>query len=611
MTRLLPHRKVVRFVFPLLALCAVSCGHQTATHRRGTVSLVQEYAFARQVNFVKQRGDAFHPDLGTLRMKRVPSLVQDQPGSISFYLQLQNQPVLHLDLDFFSRTSSDLNAGIRVVADSPKALEREYPIRSGEELRLDLREFDHRVVEITLYARSRNLQRLGGQVFWLNPTIEQSMGRVADTSPDMTEFRVRHRGNNVLIFLFDATNASHLGCYGYSRSTSAAIDAVAAQGIVFEDAMTQAASTLASTGSLFTGVYPEAHGVLVKPHALSPHFKTLAEQFQEAQYQTALFSGNPNASPIFGYGQGFQYTWVPRPGRPVNADEFVPAVTTWLEKVKQRPFFAYLHFREPHWPYTPPAEFMMRFHPDPDLHLPDFQNYGVPEQPVLDKVLAAYDANLAFADAQMARIVQHLKKLNLWDHTMIIVLADHGEGFWEHGKQGHNYPLYQEIVRIPMIFRFPEESRLQGARSKQLAASIDVLPTLMDLFGFSKKGTPHHGRSLLSALVDPTSPAEERFVLSQSIYKRMYVVRSARFKFIYHEKEKEIENEFYSLATDPQERTNLIDRFPVLSSYHAVQMKKILDEARRIRKQTATVPEENAVVDEQTEQELRALGYVN
>ncbi len=423
----------------------------------------------------------------------------------------------------------------------------------------------------------------------------------------LRSFRNNHQNNNVVLFLFDATNPAHLGCYGYSKPTSPVIDSVAADGLIWENAIAQAVSTLPSTGSLLTGLYPEAHGMVIKRRVLPGSFKTMAEHFRESGFRTALFTANPNASPLSGYDQGFEKVWNLRQGRSVSADEFVEPFKDWITQVQSQRFFAYLHIREPHWPYNPPTEYVARFYDGPPFHLAELHPFQIPPADKQQQVLAAYDANLAFADAQLGKMLDYMRLLNLRNNTIIVILSDHGEAFWQHGKQGHNHFVNEETARIPLIIRFPDEPEWKGQREPAVVGSLDLLPTFADIFSFSRKGLAFHGQSLLPFLLGKAIPAG-RFRLTQTSSQSLYAIRSDQFKYILHKKDVRAKDEFFHLPSDPGEQKNMIQDYPISSAYYRIQLQKVLKELKPLRKSAS---EREAVIDKETEEELRALGYVN
>ncbi|HET6267424.1 MAG TPA: sulfatase [Acidobacteriota bacterium] len=595
-------RKPLLLVLPLLCLAC----HSHPNIKKQTINLWEDFRQAEQTCFEDScDSPAFKARQFLFQGKRRPVLVQQSAGSISFYVELKRQPSFSYSL-VLPKKGQRVKTGIVVETDFPTSLRHEYDAREANTL--DLTPFEGRIVRLTLLAGGPQSD-LESSMMWVNPIIEQEGEPMRATVDRSQTFRERHRKDNLLIFLFDAGSAPHFGCYGYPKNTTPVIDSLARDGVMWQNAMTQAVSTYISTGSLFTGLYPDAHQVL-KPHdALWDRFKTMAECFQEGGFQTALFTSNPNASPAKGYDQGFDSVWFPRPG-PISADQFVPVVTSWVRKHASQRFFGYVHFREPHAPYAPPHEFRARFDKHPDDPLPAYEMYTAPRtKEEIGRIVAAYDANLAFADSQLGRILEALRNIGVDHNTIIVVLADHGEGFWQHGIQGHGHDVHAETARIPLILRIPGETHLRGIRKSEFAGNIDLLPTFLDLFALSQKGTLLNGESLLPILLNNASRTRPLF--TQTAGQDAYALNTPLFRFLYYPKDDDRDNELYSWRDDPEEQHNLIERYPILASFYRVQLRK---EMMRIRTQRPEIPESqkrHAVIDTETEESLRALGYVN
>ena len=479
-------------------------------------------------------------------------------------------------------------------------LRKEYPVRIGELQKIDLSSFENRTVEISFSARQADAAELGGTLTWIDPVIDSVKHAGGRGQPDLRQFRERQKGRNVLLFVLDAAGAAHFSCYDYFRQTTPVIDSVAKDGILFENAVCPAPSTRPSTATLFSGLYPEVHGVLTFTKAFPQRLRTLPELFQAEGYATALFSGNPAGA--MGYEQGFERVAAgPRSHKALlanslisDADKLVPLVTSWLTEVQHQPFFGYVHFREPHAPYKPPGEFASLF-------------LGEKKVGNRNTMVALYDGNLSFVDNQLGRILDHLQRLGQLEHTILVVMADHGEAFWQHGDRGHMRQVYEEMIRIPLIFRFPGEPEWKGVRRTSVAGTIDILPTFIDLFSFSRKGVIQNGRSLLPLFAGQTS---ERLLLAVCEGDRpAYALRSTNFKYIQYQKRR-FPDEFYHLERDPQEKNNVMLQFPVLSGFYRVELQRKLDELRHLGSQMNQLPRPQLVLDEQTKEELRALGYV-
>ncbi len=299
---------------------------------------------------------------------------------------------------------------------------------------------------------------------------------------------------NVLVLMLDTLRADHLGAYGYQRATSPNIDHFAQENVRFSYTVTAAPWTPPSVASMFTGVYPATHGWMppnirkdVKEAAIKLDDKlvTLAEIFKANGYSTVAVSPNPWISEDFGYQQGFE-TFVFRERAP--AEKIVKIGEAQIDRLlkEDKPFFMYLHFLDPHDPYSAPDSYKSAF------------TDAVPGKQYPPRVLKNinhYDGEIKYMDAQIGRLFSYLKEQGLYDDLTIILVADHGEQFMEHGQHGHGHQLFNEEVHVPLIVKSP---KVLGARVVNITTStIDVFPTALDAAGIKvPQGIP--GVSLLN-----------------------------------------------------------------------------------------------------------------
>jgi len=296
---------------------------------------------------------------------------------------------------------------------------------------------------------------------------------------------------NLLLISVDTLRADHLGCYGYFRATSPVIDGLAAQGTLFELALTPMATTLPAHTSLLTGTQPAEHGVLANLRAGLGQFtrtrglRSFAEHARERGYRTAGFvSGAPLASAT-GIAAGFEVYSEPagieRGAAETNAEFFA-----WLSGRDRRPFFVFLHYFDPHAPYLPPAPHDAAFADGPELaaHMAERQmlRAASPDDPVRAATAAGingYDGEIRYVDAQLGEVFARLRAAGLAERTVTVLLSDHGEGFGEHGLAGHGF-VHREQIHVPWIVHVP------GAAPRRVrfpVSLIDVLPTLVGLLG--------------------------------------------------------------------------------------------------------------------------------
>ena len=287
------------------------------------------------------------------------------------------------------------------------------------------------------------------------------------------ELRKALDGANVVLIILDAARARQFGAYAYGRPTTPEIDRIAAEGVVFEKAFTPAVYTLGAMSSVWTSQYPDRHhGDVSFSSPLPKDRLTLADVLSGQGILTAGFVANPIAGGFNRFDRGFREFRELWQELGSNGSVFQQAVPGWLAKNKARRFFAYLHFREPHFPYDPDPPFDTRFGPEGpipkaarrDMAWVTDVNQGrrvlTPEE--REHLVRLYDGNLAFADQQVGALRRALEAEGLWEKSVVIVTADHGEELLEHAWIGHNVQLYEPSVRVPLIVRFPSGAGPQG-----------------------------------------------------------------------------------------------------------------------------------------------------
>jgi arylsulfatase A-like enzyme len=439
---------------------------------------------------------------------------------------------------------------------------------------------------------------------------------------------------NVLIVLIDALRADRLGAYGYHRDTSPNLDRLASEGARFDAAIAQASWTKPSIASMLTGLYVrqtsvssgawaeegQAGAVLVQ--TLAPRHLTLAEQLAAIGYETGAFGENHHLVPELGFSQGYlQYDWrqplhigplrqfVRRFESRFIADWINDRFFNWLDAHEDRKFFAYLHHIDVHWPYESPAPFsgMFRTAPAPEdfnrsKFMPDTVDRlraGGAEQlhpATLRAMSDAYDEGIRYVDDRLGKVFDELGRRGVYDDTLIIVTADHGEEFLEHGLLGHGESLYDEVIRVPLIVKFPCPGPHCASRvvSEQVEL-VDVYPTVLAAVGADAPANLV-GRDL-------AGPASE----SRTAYSELgytIALRTPQWKWIYDEQDDT--GELFNLAQDPGEASDLATSEPALRELLSA---RVLDFAATHQKDDA-VNAYAVEADERMLENLKALGYV-
>jgi arylsulfatase A-like enzyme len=287
----------------------------------------------------------------------------------------------------------------------------------------------------------------------------------------------------------------------------------------------------------------------------------------------------------------------------------------WLAANRDRRFFAYLHFREPHFPYDPEPPFDTKFGPDGPIPKavrrsePFFRDVNQGRRPFSEAerehLVRLFDGNLAFADQEVGALRRAMEAEGLWERTVVIVAADHGEELFERGWIGHNVHVYEPSVRVPLIVRFPKGSGPSGKRLSALADLLDVAPTIADILGARGKGgsdREFQGRSLLPVIEGaPGKPA----VLSRTVWDRpRYALRDERYKYVYYTQTGE--EWLYDLEADPGETRDAGPSEPLRAAYYRQALHAwTLQLARR-----GPSGAEQAELSREQCENLRSLGYV-
>jgi len=358
---------------------------------------------------------------------------------------------------------------------------------------------------------------------------------------------VLSRRPHVLLITLDTTRADRLGCYGYARALTPALDALAAKGVLFERAYTPAPLTLPSHASMMTGLYPPEHGLITNGRGrLDKNIPTLAEILRDAGYETGAFIGSFVLHSKFGLQRGFaaydddmtdtdptEYgLHRQRDGRRV-----VDSALAWLEQPRRGPFFCWVHLYDAHDPYRAHAdEFGDRFEDRP------------------------YDGEIAYVDRQIQRLVDHLQAKQLRERTLIVIVGDHGESLGEHDEEEHSLTLYNSVLHVPCLWA-GRGATAKGRRVPQPVSLVDLRPTLLETVELRDRGQIT-GRSLRAALVgEEISPGEcysgTDDPLLEHGWSPLRSLTTTGWKYI-----RSTEVELYDLTTDPQELNNLAGARP-------------------------------------------------
>lgn len=393
-------------------------------------------------------------------------------------------------------------------------------------------------------------------------------------------------GQNLLLITLDTTRADRIGCYGYKPAATPTLDALAARGVLFENAFAQAPLTHPSHSSILTGRYPREHGVRDNgANALGPTHPTLASMFKEQGYKTGAFVAAYVLHSRFGLNRGFdvysddlgEVNFDRQPLEwQVPGNVVTDRALKWLDSAKRGPFFCWVHYFDPHQPYAPPEPFRR------------------------DDVLP-YDGEIAFMDTQVKRLFDWLAAAGLLERTLVVVVGDHGEAFGEHGEHGHSNFVYDVNVHVPMLFAHPAVVQ-RGQRVAAVVETVDVFPTILELMGW-KAPADLMSRSLAAGLagrpLDSVSAYSESLLLFNSFgWAEQRSITTDRWKYI-----SSVKPELFDRKFDPGEIKNLIADVPRRA---AGLLKELRDRYDAMPPGEAVVPE----WDSAARAALEKLGYI-
>jgi arylsulfatase A-like enzyme len=364
---------------------------------------------------------------------------------------------------------------------------------------------------------------------------------VTAASPKAAPAKARPRPDVILVTI-DTMRADHVGCYGAQEIKTPTLDGLAADGVVFERAISQVPLTWPSHAVILTGTYPFQNGVQdFTGQPLSPQFRSVAQAFKQAGYTTGAVVSAFVLDRSWGLGRGFDFyddafaaeTFQKKDIGLVDrrAEESVAHALGWLKKNPQRPFFFWLHLYDPHSPYDPPEPYRTEYRD----HL--------------------YDGEIAYADHELGKLITWLKRNKLYDSALIVALGDHGESLGEHGEDEHGFFLYNATLDVPLIVKLPAGHGIQPRRRREPMETSAVAPSLLKLAGLKDPiQAQFQSPSLFAADAPTQEPAysETFYPFSSFGWSPLHALESGRFHYIDAPKP-----ELYDLESDPGETTNL------------------------------------------------------
>jgi arylsulfatase A-like enzyme/Flp pilus assembly protein TadD len=405
---------------------------------------------------------------------------------------------------------------------------------------------------------------------------------------------------NVIIISLDATREDILSCYGFKHKTTPNIDALAAEGVLFERAYAPLSLTLPSHCTMLTGTIPPYHGVHDNNgYKLSESNVTLAEILKDNGFTTGAIVGSIILDSKYGLDQGFDFydddfhnerspIFIPER----QAEETEHIATQWLEEHQKDNMFLFLHFYDPHRSYDAPEPYKKMYLSKP-----------YPEEGSIDYMQGMYAGEVAYTDNCIKGVTDKLKELGLYDSTLIIVTSDHGEMFHQHKEITHSYFIYEGNVRIPMVFKVPGISTPR--RIEKTVGLVDIVPTVCSLLNI-KETYKFQGEDITPYLQQDEPKDLKRHIYLESMTPTRYKANSLlgivndEYKYI-----QTTRSELYDMVDDYPESSNLIDVYPKITHLFKGRLENVLDDTITSKKN-----DNKMELDEETLKQLEALGYV-
>ena len=424
---------------------------------------------------------------------------------------------------------------------------------------------------------------------------------------------------NIILISIETTRADHLGCYGYKRNTSPTIDRLAQEGIRFENMFGARGLTWPALTSVMTSLYPVNHGVRENGHQVFPHITHLAEILKVNGYNCAAFLGNADSAVWKGFDTKVR----------ARRHYLTRSSTKWLHEHHRDRIFLWVHFFEPHKPYMPPPSYDKMF-TDPNYNgrvngssrqMASITARGINLRPAdLNHLIALYDGSIRYVDYQITRILSELKGLDIYDDSLIIVTADHGEDLYQHNKYFfHAGSIHDSSLHIPFIMKLPNGDK--GPMSiPDIVESIDIAPTILELASLTAPDA-FEGQSLMPLIRGQNNPGA--FQAAYSEWRNMILsIRTDRYRYIYNPNNHHpkvlsrfpdwgyfvAEEELYDIQKDPGESDNIVLREPEVAN----ELKNRLFEWSNYKrwKGNDSIEKQDKFIPPEIIERLRSLGYL-
>ncbi len=431
------------------------------------------------------------------------------------------------------------------------------------------------------------------------------------------------RAKNTIVIMIDTLRADHCAPFnGKTRVLSPAFNQLAERGALFERFSAVEDWTKPSCATMLTGLYPDTHKIQTEGAKLPAKVKMISEEMAERSVSTGAFIANGYVSGKFGFERGWdRYTNYIREGKKTDAEYVFKDAIEWIEKVKDKRFYAYIHTIDPHVPYAPPDAFLELYDKEPyhgpvqprktAYHLEDIKKGKFnPTGRDKERILALYDGEISYHDKYLGKFLERLNALGLMEDTLIMAVSDHGEEFWDHGSVGHGHQIHQELIHVPflLIWKGTISGKVRIAENHDHSCMV---PTTFDAMGLEPPDYLE-GKSVLSAALGRQQPALQAGFSSHQGDRQ--AVWSGKWKLLMRGP---INTYLYDTDDDPGCQSNLKKKRPITLAYLRAllgQFQGCADKARwssrgSAGKQKRKVEQEKVEMDDELRKQLKNLGY--
>ncbi len=486
-----------------------------------------------------------------------------EASQASFHFEVPSNAKLTFRVSPATETSNQLTAKVRVDPSVGAAAElfSQLVTDGGGLSQVSLAPFAGRVVRLSLVVEPRS--KMGARrdaAIWSDVRVEVPPHKARPPEAP---------AKNVIVLVIDTLRADKLKPYRrQTRVRTPALNEVARAGVVFENAQSPENWTKPACASMLTSLHPSTHQTQGDRSKLPESVLTLGEVYQKAGFQTASFIANGYVSDAFGFKQGWHhYTNYIRERKNTNASNVFGEAATWIEQHKDERFFAYIQTIDPHVPYDPPDKFL-KLYDDRDDYDGQIKNRRThllledakrnPPKVVFTesdkkRLEALYDGEISYHDSEFKKFLAKLESLGLADNTIIVVTSDHGEELEDHGSWGHGHSVYQELLHVPLIVRWPK-GIAEGQRVTDVVSTMHIGPTVLEATGVDVPAE-FEGRSLMGHVTG--QPPRGPFVAFSEFQDNRRVIRAGDYKLIIRAN---LTYTMFDLGQDPKEQTELDGR---------------------------------------------------